>query len=212
MGLDMYLERGRLHGHTPQEMYLVADYLSWKNKGGEHSFEEWSGRKELPSEELLKDLESEVHEVGEYCRWLSGFDKVGYWRKANQIHNWFVNNVQGGEDDCGTYIVSKEQLEELLDICKTIIDNVVLVKGKVENGQKLENGELVPILEDGETLDEVSQTLCDRLLPTTSGFFFGGTDYDEYYMEDIKNTIEILTEVLNSTDFETETICYSSSW
>ena len=24
-----------------------------------------------------------------------------YWRKANQIHAWFVDNVQQGNDDCG---------------------------------------------------------------------------------------------------------------
>ena len=25
-------------------------------------------------------------------------EEVGYWRKANQIHRWFVENVQKGED------------------------------------------------------------------------------------------------------------------
>ena len=24
--------------------------------------------------------------------------RVGYWRKANAIHNWFVQNVQDGEE------------------------------------------------------------------------------------------------------------------
>ena len=28
------------------------------------------------------------------------------WRKANQIHSWFVENVQSGKDDCGMYYVS----------------------------------------------------------------------------------------------------------
>ena len=36
-----------------------------------------------------------------------------YWRKANAIHKWFVDNVQEGTDDCGNYWVSREQLEEL---------------------------------------------------------------------------------------------------
>ena len=36
-----------------------------------------------------------------------------YWRKSNQIHAWFVENVQKGVDDCGNYYVSREQLEEL---------------------------------------------------------------------------------------------------
>jgi hypothetical protein len=41
-----------------------------------------------------------------------------YWRKANQIHGWFVENVQGGEDNCEEHYVSKEQLQELLNTCK----------------------------------------------------------------------------------------------
>ena len=39
-----------------------------------------------------------------------------YWRKANQIHKWFVDNVQGGNDNCGEYYVSHEKLKELLDL------------------------------------------------------------------------------------------------
>lgn len=27
-------------------------------------------------------------------------EEVGYWRKANAIHGWFVDNVQKGNDDC----------------------------------------------------------------------------------------------------------------
>lgn len=26
--------------------------------------------------------------------------KVGYWRKANAVHKWFVENVQDGVDEC----------------------------------------------------------------------------------------------------------------
>lgn len=48
-------------------------------------------------------------------------EDAGYWRKANQIHNWFVNNVQKGEDDCKDYHVSNEQLEELLDVVKQVL-------------------------------------------------------------------------------------------
>ena len=39
--------------------------------------------------------------------------KSWYWRKANQIHNWMVNNVQDGNDDCGLYEVSIDHILEL---------------------------------------------------------------------------------------------------
>lgn len=45
-----------------------------------------------------------------------------YWRKANAIHKWFVDNVQEGTDDCGNYHVSREQLEELRDLILEAID------------------------------------------------------------------------------------------
>ncbi len=43
---------------------------------------------------------------------------VGYWRKANQIHKWFVDNCQDGVDECQKAWVSRGQLEELLKLCK----------------------------------------------------------------------------------------------
>lgn len=51
-----------------------------------------------------------------------GFE-VGYWRKANQIHQWFVKNVQNGEDDCGSYYVSSEDLTQLRDLCSELLVN-----------------------------------------------------------------------------------------
>ena len=36
-----------------------------------------------------------------------------YWRKSNQIHQWFVQNVQGGKDNCEEYSVSLDQLKLL---------------------------------------------------------------------------------------------------
>ena len=32
--------------------------------------------------------------------------QAGYWRKANQIHQWFVDNVQEGVDNCSEYYVT----------------------------------------------------------------------------------------------------------
>ena len=43
-----------------------------------------------------------------------------YWRKANHIHNWFVENVQKGNDDCDYYLVTVEQLELLLALCRVV--------------------------------------------------------------------------------------------
>lgn len=43
-------------------------------------------------------------------------EEVACWRKANQIHNWFVENIQDKEDDCKEYFVAKSQLKKLLSL------------------------------------------------------------------------------------------------
>lgn len=142
-------------------------------------------------------------------------EEVAYWRKANQIHNWFVQNVQEGVDDCNYYEVSKDNLERLLKICRVVKENSELIKGKVNNGytfEKNENGEFVKkyFIEDGYVIKDT--IIAKELLPCVSGFFFGNEDYDEYYYRQIENTIKQLEKILKETNFDEELIEYSSSW
>lgn len=44
-----------------------------------------------------------------------------YWRKANMIHRWFVDNIQKGIDDCDYYLLTKDNLETLKAICEKAI-------------------------------------------------------------------------------------------
>lgn len=106
------------------------------------------------------------------------------WRKANAIHSWFVKNVQGGNDDCGSYEVSKVQLDQLLKDCKKVR---AAYHGKMKK-------------------------VIASLLPTQEGFFFGSTAYDESYLENIEHTIEVLQEVLSNFDSESNKFYYMSSW
>jgi hypothetical protein len=47
-------------------------------------------------------------------------EDAGYWRKFNALHNWFVQNLQEGVDDCGKYYVSKDKVQQILSILKEI--------------------------------------------------------------------------------------------
>lgn len=47
--------------------------------------------------------------------------QVGYWRKANQIHAWFVKNCQNDVDECREAYVAHEQLVELRDLCGALL-------------------------------------------------------------------------------------------
>lgn len=76
---------------------------------------------------LYKEADDALDEVSE--KWCGGRDitcltfELGYWRKANAIHGWFVNNVQGGKDDCGEYEVRYSDLVKLRQLCKEVLEN-----------------------------------------------------------------------------------------
>ena len=46
-----------------------------------------------------------------------------YWRKSNQIHRWFVENVQEGVDNCCNYPVSIEELKKLKKDCEYVLNH-----------------------------------------------------------------------------------------
>lgn len=152
MGLDMYL--------------TAKQYIG----GWDHSSE--SERKVYDQLEKIFGVNPDAHSPHfnvEAC--------VGYWRKANQVHAWFVRNCQDGKDECQDAYVSREKLNELLGVCEKVL------AGKIKP-------------KDG--------------LPTEGGFFFGSTEYDEYYKKDLKDTIEIIKGALAmSKDWEFH---YRASW
>ena len=58
----------------------------------------------------------------------------------------------------------------------------------------------------------ISVDKAKKYLPTADGFFFGGTQYDEYYFEDVKETIVLLEELLKEEDEGSADFYYDSSW
>jgi len=104
-------------------------------------------------------------------------EEVMYWRKANHLHQWFVDNCQDGQDDCREAYVSTSQLQELLNLINVVLND---------------------------------NSKAEDLLPCQSGFFFGGTDYDEWYFANLKETKKVLEEEL-STEHSSD-YYYTSSW
>lgn len=140
-------------------------------------------------------------------------EEVMYWRKANQIHSWFVDNVQGGHDDCKSYYVGWEELRRLLSVCQKVETASSLVDGLVFQGIFWEAGMAKP--EERRIQGKVIKdpTVARELLPTRDGFFFGGLEYDEYYLDDVVRTREWAERML--ADYEAGVpgdIYYSSSW
>jgi hypothetical protein len=162
MGLDMYLRAEKYVGgweHGPDES--KAEFKAVLNAIGAEGI------------------------ASEYSPSLTVNVMVAYWRKANAIHDWFVNNVQGGEDECKPHHVDRKQLEELRDLCQR------LVATHKENPAN-------------------AKALAEELLMPKEGFFFGSYEIDENYWADIYNTIKQLDRVLAlSNDYY---FVYQSSW
>lgn len=159
MGLDMMIYKMRRFGTaTINDVWAVESMLSLHEYNKEHpdkqySIKEWCGHDE-PAKEFI-DFYSPMWHKGKYRMCI--VDEVAYWRKANAIHEWFVENVQNGEDDCEAHReLTRSDLTKLIGLCKKV----------------LKNSDLAP-----------------ELLPTQDGFFFGGTQYDDWYFKDLRTTI-----------------------
>ena len=138
---------------------------------------------------------------------------VAYWRKANHIHKWFVDNVQDGIDECQRSYVSREQLSELLALCREVVSKANLIEGHVYNGSHSGPdtvGEWVDDYIEDKVIEEPE--VMERLLPTQKGFFFGDTGYDEYYLQDVQDTIDQLSVILDDERGEDLSFYYQSSW
>jgi hypothetical protein len=187
MGLDMYLTANRKLQPETEKDLKVIEYLD---------------SLALPQRVLLEDYSRYLYEFHDEDKLVirtleslgySNVDTIrvndknwcleisaGQWRKANQIHNWFVDNVQDGIDECQAAEVTKDDLMDLLDVVNQVI---------------------------------ADPEMAPELLPTRSGFFFGGTDYDEYYFEDLVGTKAILDRIFSTQNFfEDYQVTYRSSW
>jgi hypothetical protein len=165
MGLDMYLH-ARKHLEKINWQVLQANVeLSYNSP--EAVYPKFNDLLELTQ---LKDVATDIYgaTVEVTC---------AYWRKANQIHNWFVTNIQKGEDNCGEYYVPQDKLTELMVICE-------------------------------HALESKDPTL----LPPQAGFFFGGTDIDEWYWRDLESTVTQLKRIFALPDVDNLSFYYSSSW
>jgi hypothetical protein len=160
---------------------------------------------------------------------VQGDYEVAYWRKANQIRQWFVNHIEefNEDDNCGHYNVTKELLERLIIDCQCVL----LSREKVEVDDKIKKkmDKVKTLSERGvggekdgakDTLEKMERKYGltgisvkpEEIMPTSSGFFFGGTEYNDRYYNDLKLTINMCQEVIDETDWDTEIVVYTEWW
>ena len=173
MGLDMYL--------YARKYVSKHDYTNFKREDGVMPpvREEWETLKTLSPKGLMDNAQD--------FGGISISYPVGYWRKANAIHGWFVNVLADGEDECQEIPVNREDFVTLRDSCKA-----VLSAGK----------------------DDMAEEAAEQSLEPTPGFFFGDPEIDEWYVESLKETIAIIDNVLSIVpegNYDWQFI-YQASW
>lgn len=188
MGLDMYAAR-RLYVKQWEHQKPSERYSIQITKGG------------MPVSGIQPEHISDIDE------------EVMYWRKANHIHKWFVDNVQDGNDDCGTYCVGWDDLDHLQHRCQKVLDASELVDGLVNEGTvyDAQHPEGIALRQPGKVLKDA--TVAKQLLPTAPGFFFGSTEYDADYLSEVERTRDWCRQM--SADRERGVpgdIYYHSSW
>ena len=188
MGLDMYLyvERG-VYSFLDEEQYEeVKRFVESRVMGTplkEDSKRPWGGAYSVRHE-------------------------VAYWRKANAIHSWFVENVQDGVDECQLSYVSLEHLESLVNSCSRVLELLNPFCAEAYDVNDWELGKEIPFRVKEE---------AEEILTPTGGFFFGSTDIDMYFYNTVRYTHDRLGEVLEWIRGEHEgnrfwSVFYRSSW
>lgn len=182
MGLDMYL-------------YKKTYVKQWSHRKPEEQFTVTVKRGTKKYDKIQPERVSYITE------------EIMYWRKANQIHGWFTSNTQEVVQEV-QYRVSLDDLKNLLDTCKQVLD--VLNKSKMKTVQ-VRSGwsggeEMFVDIQTYDCEDEIMD-----LLPPTQGFFYGSPDINEYYKETIEETIQFLEKELPNCN-EDDEFEYYASW
>ena len=181
MGLDMYL-------------YKKTYVRQWSHRKPEDQFEVIVKKGGVTYPNIKSERISYVTE------------QIMYWRKANQIHGWFCQNGDEITPEV-SYRVSKTDLEVLMETCKTVLE--VLNKAPKKTVQVVggwKDGEQYMV--DVEVYDE---DVIKDILPPTEGFFYGTYEIDEWYKENIEETLKFLQEELPNCEDDDE-FEYYGSW
>lgn len=215
MGLDMAIYKTKkvndfsaidyYYANQAFEYYAEKELAKTNGWNFDFALTDWNIPETMTKEKIqpLQNIYSKLYTI---------FEQVADWSKANQIHAWFVNNVQNGIDNNSYYFVTEDDLLDLKGICEEVLK---LNPYYLEKDSYLLYYSANGLIEKGIITKEQYaklKTELNKILPTKEGFFFGPIDYALSYFLNVKNTLEMLNKILNEADFEKEVYLYHSSW
>ena len=214
MALIMYLTKAPRYQNIMTDEYetiprddivLIDKYFNWKRAKAEgkdsgDTLEEWCG---IPEDRLAHKYivnyygdfyveKTMYHEYMGEIETYSILDQLARIVKANHIFNWFIHNVMHGVANKDYYEITKDNLESLLNACN-----------KVRNEFTYNNDKY-----------SVNEAVAEEYLPLMKerGIFFGTDNYDNIYANQVIEAINIINNILATTDFEKETVYFNATW
>lgn len=213
MALIIYFTRApRYKNTTANDILLIESYLHWQHEneiGSRYScdtFEKWCGipDEKLPDKEIIDFYKPFFTQK---LMWIEGigkqncysiFEQLARRVKSNQVFNWFIKNVMGDKPDKEYYEVTKQHLEKFLDDCSKVTDGFEVV---CWNEYKKANEYAV------------NEAIAKELLPILDkGYMFGPKTYNAHYADQVIDIIDVVKKILETTDFEKQTIYFNATW
>ncbi len=110
----------------------------------------------------------------------------GEFRKFNALHAYVVDNFGGGKDECQIIYLDIDDIIQIQEVLS-------LVKESLSIGDKV---------------------IAGQTLPPSEGFFFGSTDIDEWYENDVKEAVEVFGKVIEEHSIvgHNASYTYQASW
>lgn len=114
-------------------------------------------------------------------------EEVAYWRKEYPIHDWFVDHIFLGVECFGEREVSSEELRELRDACSQVLDKAIVK----------ENSEALNVF-DEKVVENAAE--IEKILPASTGNYFGSITYNKAYLDGISRTLDYLNAILEEDE------------
>lgn len=142
-------------------------------------------------------------------------EEVMHWRKADHIHQWFVDNVMDGNDPDSDkeYYIGCYHLKRLLEVCERVLEASDLVPGEISTSKRSddEDAEDSSAREPGYVVNDAG--VARSSLPRSDAEYSESDEYDAGYIADVKATKDWATRMLAETEAGVPgQVYYSFSW
>ena len=110
----------------------------------------------------------------------------GEFRKFNALHAYVVENFASGVDNCETIYLDIDNLIQIQEVLS-------LVKESLSIGDKV---------------------IAGQTLPPKEGFFFGNTEIDKWYEQDVNEAVEVFGKIIEEHSIVgyNASYTYQASW